>query len=50
MLLATGEIGVDLTGQKRVLGDVGLPRVIVEGKEKQPDDTSDNTDKRKDMR
>lgn len=42
MLFAAREVRVDLTGEEGVLGDVGAAGILVEGKEKQPDDAGDN--------
>ena len=41
---------MDLTRQERVLGDVGLSGVIVEGEKEEPYNAGDDADKREDVR
>lgn len=44
ILLATTEIGVDLTGKQGVLGDVGFARVVFEREQEEPCDADDDAE------
>lgn len=50
ILFASGEVGMHLTGQERILGDVGVPGVVVQGEEQEPDNADDDTEERQNIR
>lgn len=43
VLFTAGKIGVYLAGQERILGDVGVSGVLVQGEEQEPDNAHDDT-------
>lgn len=46
VLVAASEIGVYLTGKKRILGNVGSSGVVVERQEEQPSNTTEDAGQR----
>lgn len=46
MLLAPSKVCMYLSWEQRVLGYVGLSRILVEREEKEPNDSDDDTDQR----
>jgi hypothetical protein len=44
IVLAAGEVGVDLARQKGILGNIGAAGVVVEGQDQQPDDADDDAE------
>ena len=47
VLLASAEVGMNLTRKKCVLGDICSPRVLVERQQKEPQDTNKDAECRK---
>lgn len=44
ILFAAGEVGMDLTWQERILRDVGLSGVFVQGEQEEPDHADDDAE------